>query len=393
MTLMEKTHYSAWAEVDLRAIRHNYRELKKVVNLRTIEGPSQKRPLLRKGRSPGLLTVIKADAYGHGMLKIASTLDNLGVSFFGVSDVTEGVTLRKNGFKNAILLFESTLPSCAKEVVEYNLTPTVCTRTLASSLNTYAKALSRKADIHIKIDTGMGRLGIWYPEAYPFIRQIAKYDHLSIKGLYTHFPVADTDKNYTKNQIDQLYDLVKKLDNEAVIIPYVHAANSMGLVGYKSHILNLSRPGLMLYGLYPANFLKKRIKLDPAMSVKAKVIFVKKVIKGRGISYGHTFVAESDMMVATLPIGYSNGYMRCLSNKSHVLIQGKRCPVIGNVTMDQIMIDVSRLKNVKIGSEAVILGGQQKEMITADELARHANTINYEIVCSLGNLLPRVYLH
>jgi alanine racemase len=181
------------------------------------------------------------------------------------------------------------------------------------------------------------------------------------------------------------------LDRTGLIVPFIHAANSMGLAGYQTRIVNLARPGLMLYGLYPHQDLRKKIQLKPVLSVRSRVIFLKKVKKGRSVSYGRTFFTKKDMLIATVPIGYNDGYFRALSNQAFVLIGGRRCPVAGRVTMDQIMVDVSHLKTVQLGDLVTILGSQKKENISADELAKYAGTINYEIVCSLGNRLPRVY--
>ncbi len=370
-----KSHLSTWAEVDLKAIRYNFHQLKRLTQ-----------------RPAGILCVVKGDAYGHGLVKVAELLDRLGAHFFGVSDIAEGILLRKNGITKPILLFESTLPFHARQIFDYNLIPTICTMELACSLHRYAKSRGgRRIDIHIDVDTGMGRLGVWHEEAGDFIHRVNRLSNLSIKGIYTHFPVADTDREFTKRQMKHLYELVSRLDKNGVIVPFIHAANSMGLVSYKTPILNLTRPGLMLYGLLPSPRLKHKIKLRPALSVKSRIVFLKKVSRGRGISYGHTFIAPRDMSVATLAIGYKDGYLRCLSNKAFVLIEGKRCPVLGRVTMDQIMVDVSKVKSVKVGTVAVILGEQKGNSISADELARHAGTISYEIVCSLGNHLPRVY--
>ena len=371
-----------WAQVDLKAIAHNIREIKRVA-LPQHAG--------KKTQRVNILAVVKADAYGHGMLKVASLLDRLGVDFFGVSDVPEGILLRKNGIKKPVLLFESTLVSFPKEIVEYNLTPTVCTLPLAQALNRYAKLKHKKIDVHVKVDTGMGRLGIWHKDATEFIKKIMQLPNLSIKGIYTHFPSADTDKRFTQEQIKQLRLLVKQLDKMGLIVPYIHAANSMGLAGYKIDMLNLARAGLMIYGLYPSSSLKSKIKLRPALSVRSKVIFLKKISKGRSISYGRTFIAKKNMTVATIPIGYNDGYWRSFSNNASVLVGGKRCPILGRVTMDQVMVDVTKVSNVRLGEESVILGRQGREEITADELAHLSSTINYEVVCSLGNRLARVY--
>ncbi len=371
-----------WAEIDRRAIVKNYKNVR-TLSLRTHRARGQV--------LVGVLAVVKADAYGHGMLETAKALAKSGVEFFGVSDVREGVALRKAGIRKPVLLFESTLPALTKMIVDHNLTPTVCTKEFARSLNDYARSKGKKVDIHVKVDTGMGRLGIWHKDALEFINGLLKFPYLSIKGIYTHFPSADTDRSFTEKQIKQLTELVRKLDRKGCVVPYVHAANSMGLADYPGKILNLARAGLMLYGLYPSESIKRKVKLIPAMTVKARIIFLKRIAKGRSVSYGRTFIAKKNMTVATLPVGYNDGYWRVFSNKADVLVAGKRCRVLGRVTMDQIMVDVSKVKNVKLGDEAVLLGRQGSQEISADELSKLADTIHYEIVCSLGNRLPKVY--
>lgn len=365
--------YLTWAEIDLNAIRYNFRVLCKLAGKAKI------------------LTVIKADAYGHGMLPIAKLLAKERVDFIGLSNLNEGIILRKAGIKTPVLLFETTLPEQAKDIINYRLTPTVCTHELAAALNRYAQKRKRIVDIHVKVDTGMGRLGVWHEEALGFIKKLSRLPNLRIQGICTHFPSADTDRAFTQKQIQQLAKLVLQIRESGLAVPYVHAANSMGLAGYRARVLNLARPGLMLYGLYPRLELAKSIRLRPAMSVHSRIIFLKCIEKGRSISYGRTFIARRPMMVATLPIGYSDGYLRGLSGKADVLIGGKRCPVLGRVTMDQIVVDVSKIKNPRLETPVVILGKQGKRQVCAYELAQLAHTINYEIACSLGSRLPRVY--
>lgn len=365
--------YLTWAEIDLGAIRHNFRVVRKLAGTAKV------------------LTVIKADAYGHGMLAVARVLVQEKADFIGLSNLTEGIALRKAGIKTPVLLFETTLAEQAKGIIDYNLIPTVCTYELAAALDRYAEKRGRVVDIHVKVDTGMGRLGVWHEEALGFIRKLRRLRNLRVQGLYTHFPVADIDRAFTRKQIQQFIMLLQQFKADGWQIPYVHAANSMGLAGYGTHLFNLARPGLMLYGLYPRPELEKKISLRPVMSVHSKIIFLKRVEKGRSISYGRTFIAPRTMTVATLPIGYSDGYLRGLSGKADALIDGRRCPVLGRVTMDQIVVDVSRVKNPRLGMPVVILGKQGREETSADELAQHAHTINYEIVCSLGSRLPRVY--
>ncbi len=387
---MKKGDYLTYCEIDLKALRHNVRAIAKLAAGNKFFLSTRARSKKKLKGLETILAVIKADAYGHGVKDIALLLDKTGIGFFGVSDITEGRVLRELGIKKPILLFESTLTSHAKTIIDLQLMPTVCTLQIARSLNAYAQKRRKAIDIHIKVDTGMGRLGVWHEEAFDFIKKISRLRYLRIMGIFTHFPAADTDRTFTKKQITCLYDLVKSLDRRGLIIPYIHAANSMGLAGYRTHILNLARPGLMLYGLYPHPALKKNISLKPVLSVRSHVIFLKEVKKGRSISYGRTFFTKKNMLVATVPIGYNDGYFRLLSNRSVVLIGGKRCSVIGRVTMDQIMVDVSRVKSVKLGSPVTVLGTQKREHISADELAGHADTINYEIVCSLGGRLPKI---
>lgn len=380
-------HHLTWAEIDLKALSHNFLELRRLSKKNKFLLPTHG----RRAAHVHMLCVIKADAYGHGMKHIAKILERLDVDFFAVSDVEEGKTLRQVGIRKPILLLESPLPEFISDIIQYDLMPTVCSWDLAKGLDRAAKKKKRVFPIHVKVDTGMGRLGIWHEIAFDFIKKIYSLRNLKIDGIYTHFPAADTDRAFTLKQIGHLYDLVVRLDKEGFIIPWIHASNSIGLAEYKTKVLNLVRPGLMIYGLYPNKSYKSKIRLKPVLSVKSRIIFIKEITAGRTISYGRTFTAKRSMRVATIPIGYSDGYLRTLSNKASVIIDGKRCHILGRVTMDQIVVDISHVKNAKVGSVVTILGRDGKENLSADELAQLAQTINYEIVCNLGNRLPRLY--
>jgi len=374
---------TVWADIDLKALAHNYQQLQKLAGHNMTV-------------NAGVMPVIKADAYGHGMLEVAKALTEQGCHFLGVSNTAEGVVLRKKGFKQNILVFESTLPEDAATIVQYGLVPTVCSMDLALALQKAAERKKIEVPIHIKIDTGMGRLGVEEREAPDFVDELRKScPRLVLDGIYTHFPVADIDREFTFAQMRRFRDIVFCLENRFITFKYVHAGNSMGLGDYKSELFNLARPGIMLYGLYPVPELRSKVTLKPVMSVKAKIIFVKVIAKGQGISYGHTFKAKEDMTIAVLPVGYSNGYLRAFSNKAFVLISGMRCPVLGRVTMDQIMVDITPLglsgNLPKMGDEAVLIGTQKDEEITADEMAQWGETISYEVLCSLGSRLPRKY--
>jgi len=377
------TNPSTWCEIDLKALAHNFEHLQKLA-------------AKNMSHASGLMPVIKAEAYGHGMLQVAECLHEAGCKYWGVSNVSEGVNLRAAGFKQKILLFESTIVSEAKGIIEYSLTPTVCTLDMAHALDHEARQAGIQIPVHIKIDTGMGRLGVNEEDAPDFVQTLReKCPNLILEGIYTHFPVADTDRDFTINQMRRFRDIVYSLENQFITFSFVHASNSMGLGDYKSELFNLARPGIMLYGIYPQEELKKKISLKPVMSVKTRIIFVQTIAKGRGISYGHTFKAKEDLTVAVLPIGYSNGYLRSLSNKAFVLVGGLRCPVVGRVTMDQIIVDITAVtlsgRIPKIGDEAVIMGTQKGASISVDEIAHWADTISYEILCALGHHLPRVY--
>ncbi|MBZ0166909.1 MAG: alanine racemase [Candidatus Omnitrophica bacterium] len=384
--------HATWCEIDLGAVRYNLRQVKKLAARNEFLIPSRGGDKKIKTSLMGVLCVIKADAYGHGMLEVSRIFDDEGVEMFGVSDINEGIALRDRGIKRPILLFESTLPEHIPFICEYNLTPTLCTLDFARRLDALARKLNKTIRVHIEIDTGMGRLGVWHTGALEYIAAVGQLRNLVIEGIFTHFPSADSDKKFTEHQIALMYNIILELDKTGLIIPYVHACNSMGLMGYHTSVLNLFRPGLMVYGQYPHKRVREVIDLRPALTVKSKVIFVKDIAPGRSISYGRTFIAKKTMTVATIPIGYNDGYLREFSNKGHVLIHGQRCKVLGMVTMDQIVVDVSKVPDVTEGTVATVLGTNLTQTITADELAKHAKTINYEILCHLGNRLPRVYV-
>ncbi|MCA9401686.1 MAG: alanine racemase [Candidatus Omnitrophica bacterium] len=382
---MKSHKHLLWAEIDLKAIRFNIRQLKKMAKKNPCKPQERKE---HKGLLPTkmeLIPVIKSNAYGHGMVPVARALQAEGVQFFAVSDVHEAVELRKAGFTQKILIFESTLPEFAQDILTFNLIPTISDFKLAKALDAAAQRKKQRVSVHVDIDTGMSRLGVAHDKAFQFMQSMMGLSFISVEGLYTHMPVADTNRDFTQKQIRLLYDLVLKLDRQGMVVPYIHAANSMGLAGYRTNVLNLARPGLMVYGLYPDPSVQGSIQLKPAMSIKTRIVLIKKIQKGSGISYGHAFVAKRDMTIAVLPIGYNDGYLRTFSNKASVIVRGKKCSVLGRVTMDQTIIDISDVNKPALGMEAVVMGGRSDQTVTADELAAIAQTINYEIVCSLGN--------
>ncbi|MDD4899693.1 MAG: alanine racemase [Candidatus Omnitrophica bacterium] len=373
---MSKTQYigyrPTWAEVNLKNLEFNLVQIKK---------------FLKAGTK--VLVTVKADAYGHGLVRVAKKLASLKVDYFGVASIDEGIVLRKEGIKLPILVLGMIFERDTTPLFKHNLTPTVCGENLARVLNKKAASLKKKINLHVKVDTGMGRIGVSPYDAEMLIKRIAKLSHLRIEGVFTHFAFADMNREFTLHQI-QLFDrMIGKLEKEGMHFPLLHCANSMGVVSYKEGHFNMVRPGLVVYGLYPSEDID--LKLKPALALKTKIVYCKRVSAGQGISYGHTYITKKKTTIVTLPIGYGDGYPRNLSNVASVLIKGRRFKISGRVCMDQIMVDVGDLA-VKEGEEVVLIGSQGKNKVTAEELAKLSGTIPYEIVCGLGSRVPRVYL-
>ena len=361
-----------WAEINLNNLAHNFRQIKK---------------MLCAGIK--IMVIVKADAYGHGLIPVSKKIVSCGADFLGVASIDEGIKLRETGIKIPILVLGIILKRDIAPILKYGLAVTVCEEEFAKSLNRQARKKNKKANVHLKVDTGMGRIGVMPHDAENLAGKISRLPFINVEGLFTHFALADTDEDFTFYQVGLFNKLTDGLKKKGIDIPLVHAANSMGIIDYKNSHFNMVRPGLVIYGLYPKENLK--INLKPVLTLKTKVVFVKSVPAGYGISYGHAYVTKHATRIATLPIGYGDGYPRSLSNKGPVLIRGRRLRICGRICMDQIMVDVAGM-NVKIGDEAILIGSQGREKISAEELARLSGTIPYEIVCGLGSRIPRVYL-
>jgi len=372
-SLKEKIGYRpTWAEVDLNALEYNFNQVKKAV-------------------SPGtrILATIKADAYGHGLIPVARKLARCGADYFGVASIDEGIKLRKSGINTPVLILGLILKEDIPAVLKNKLIPTVCSYDQASEFDRLGRKLGRKVLLHIKVDTGMGRIGVDHVEAFDLIRKIHRLKFAGIEGIFTHFAFADMDRDFTSRQITLFNRLIARLKDNGINIPLVHSANSMGVLAYRNSHFNMVRPGLVLYGLYPAE--KLRVRLKPVLSLKTRVVYIKSVPRGTGISYGHIYSTKSKTAVITLPIGYGDGYPRNLSNIAPLLIKGERFKICGRICMDQIMADVGDFK-VRLGDEVVLIGSQGRNRITSEELAGLSGTISYEIVCGLGSRIPRVYI-
>ncbi|MBI5687789.1 MAG: alanine racemase [Verrucomicrobia bacterium] len=370
--------YRTWVEVSFDALRNNLAWIRHRV------GPRVK-----------ILAVVKADAYGHGLPQIAGALMHGGVDIFGVATLNEALGVRAVGAGWPILLLGSSLPAEVETAVRHNVMPTISSLDEARRFQREAARQQKTLAVHVKVDTGMGRLGFWHEEAVKPIQRIAALPNLRLQGIYTHFPSAEDDAAFSLEQVEKFHAVVR---GAGVRIPLRHADNSAGVLNVHAgsrrlgSLFNVVRPGLMMYGIVPPG-LPPVPQLQPTLSFKSRVILVKRIAAGRSVSYGRTFVAQQPMRVAIIGAGYGDGYSRDLSNRGEVLIRGHRCPVLGRVTMDQTIADVSdaRFRDLAPGEEVALVGRQGRDCITAVELAAWAGTIPWEAMTSITKRVPRVY--
>ncbi|MDR1942099.1 MAG: alanine racemase [Endomicrobium sp.] len=337
-----------------------------------------------------IMPVIKANAYGHGGAVLAKEAQRAGVSYAAVSSLEEGIEFRSAGIKMNILVLDAIFPPENLQVaIAHNLTPSVSKMSAVLALEDLAVRLNKKLNFHFEIDTGMGRVGARPEEAYSILQKIAQTPEISMTGMFTHFSVADTDPVFTRAQRESFAKIVKYAKNLGLKF-IAHAANSAALFKDKRTHLDMVRPGISLYGLSPFKYAERLVKLKPVLSWKARITAIKRVPAGFCVSYGRTFVTSRESLIATIPVGYADGYSRQLSNKADVLVRGKRCPIAGRVTMDMTMIDVTGIKGVSCGDEVALIGVQGKEQIKVDELAKIQDTINYEVTCAISQRVPRI---
>lgn len=361
-----------YAEISLDNFRHNFREVKRLAQGKKTFG------------------VIKADAYGHGAVELARILEEEGADYFAVAVVTEALELRKNGYTKPILILGFTPPTFAEELVKNDITQTVFSYELAEAISREAVRQGKKAKIHIKIDTGMGRVG-YLPKAMAVeeIKRIARLGNIYIEGIFSHFATSDeANKEFSYLQLERFNGILNELSREGINFEIRHIANSAGIIDLKEAYFDAVRPGIMLYGYYPSNEVKKELlTLKPVMSLKANIVHLKEVVENTPISYGRKFQTGRVSKIATLPLGYADGYTRLLFGKGKVLINGTFAPVVGRICMDQCMVDVSDCGNVEIGDEVILMG----EGNNADDIAAQLGTISYEVLCMVSKRVPRVY--
>lgn len=369
-------YYRVEADIDLSAIRKNIITMKECI-------PEDKK----------LLAVIKANAYGHGAIEVAKELDNLA-DYYGVACIDEGMELRNAGIKKPILILGLTDNSEFYDVVKYDITQAICTLEQGKVLSAEAVKAGKTAKVHIKLDTGMNRIGFaCKEESVTDIKAITELPNLNVEGIFTHYYKADEyDKTVALRQLDDYTRMIQRLEKAGVTFKIRHISNSAGIMEMPNDTYDMVRSGISTYGLYPSEEMdKEACILYPAMELKSRIAYVKMVKKGETIGYGGTYTLTEDKKIATVGIGYADGYPRALSNQGRMLVHGTYAPIVGRVCMDQTMIDVSHIEDVKIGDEVVLAGCQGENFISVEELAGMSASFNYEFVCDVNRRVPRVF--
>jgi len=362
-----------WAEVNLDAVAHNVQLAKK--NLLT---------------TTKLCAVVKADAYGHGAVRVAQEASRAGADFFAVAILQEAIELREAGIEKPILVLGSMLPGVAEYVVKYDISQTVFDEERLMALNYAGLKQGKKAKIHIAVDTGMHRIGVHVKDAGTFAKLAAALPGIEIEGVFSHFATADADdKEYAAYQFHRFHEALKDIEAYGVKIPIRHIANSAAITELERYQIDMVRQGITLYGLHPAHMIDCYSGFRPVMTVKATVSFVKTLPIGCSIGYGRTFTTTRPSAIATVPIGYADGVNRMLSNKGYMIVKGKKAPIVGRVCMDQVMLDVTDIPDVQVGDEVVVFGGSQ---LPFEQVAKWCDTICYELICAVSPRVPRVYV-
>ncbi len=367
---------STRAVIDLGAIEHNVAEVRRLV-----------------GERVEILAVVKADGYGHGAVMTARACERAGAALLGVALVREGVELRRAGIDLPILVQCCAEKSEIGPIIEYGLMPTIASLDFARELSREASNVGAAVLVHADVDTGMGRIGFGLETAAARIGEVAKLPGLELDGVYTHFSTSEIeDDPWTLQQLEKFEALITELSDMGISPPRLHAANSGATINYSTAHLTLARPGLMLYGVYPDRGLEKKADLKPALRLETSIVFLKDVPAGTPLGYGRGFVAPADMRVGTANVGYADGYAWRLSGKASALVRAKRVPVLGRVSMDQLLFDVSSVPDVEIGDTITLIGQDGAERISAEDVAEWAGTIPYEVLCGISKRVPRVYV-
>lgn len=374
-----KTYSRVYAKIDLDAIAYNMEQMKQNIN------PDTK-----------VMAVIKADGYGHGAVQIAEMMERWDYIWgFAVATLDEAVVLRTEGVKKPILVLGCVFPDQYMEMLKHDIRMNIYTEEMAESISQMAAREGKTAYMHIKLDTGMSRLGFGiHEQSVETIKRISQMANVNMEGIFTHFAKADeADKSFTKKQMQEFLWMTERLRENGVTFTYEHCSNSAGIIDIPEANFDIVRAGISTYGLYPSEEVEQtKVKLKPALALKSHVAFVKEIEAGTPVSYGGTFVAEKKMKIATIPVGYADGYPRSLSNKGYVLIRGKKAPILGRVCMDQFMVDVTEIEGVSFGDKVTMIGRDGNEVLPVEVLSELSGRFNYEFVCDLGKRIPRVYV-
>jgi len=363
--------------IDLAALRWNLRQVRAKV-----------------GSQVKVLSMVKANAYGHGAPAVSRALAEEGSDAFGVATLEEGLELRQAGIRSPILVVAGIYLEQLDQILANDLTPVVHELDGMQRLEAAVRNRGKTLDVHVKIDTGMGRIGFLANEMDGWLDELKKLKALRLQGIFSHFSTAEhVAGDFTRAQLVTFSNLVQRLRAEGIAPPLVHLANSAAAITLPAAYFDMVRPGIMLYGIYPSAAMANQIELKPVLSWQTRIVQLKKVPAGTSISYGQTFVTERESLIATLPVGYADGYSRLLSSRGAALVRGERAPVVGRVCMDLTMLDVTAIANVQQGDEVVLLGRQGDAEISADEMAAWANTISYEVLTSIAARVPRIHHH
>lgn len=370
--------YRVCAGIDLDALKYNVDGIKRC-----------------KAESAMLMGVIKADAYGHGAKVFAHELNRMGFDWFAVATADEGIELRRDGIEQPILVLGYSCEAQYPDMVQWEITPTIYSLDMAKAFDAAAEKAGKVANIHIKIDTGMSRIGFLpREESLDEIEKIHGLRHLRIQGMFTHFACADMrDKTHVGHQIEKFRQMIDGVRQRGIPVEIFHCSNSASIMELPSEHMNLVRAGIILYGLYPSHEMEEeRLPLKPVMSLYSHVVHVKEVPEGVTVGYGATYVTRRPTRIGTIPVGYADGYPRILSNRASVLIRGRRAPIIGRVCMDQFMVDVTDMPEVSVGDVVTLIGRDGEETLSVEEISEMAGSFNYEFVCDVSRRVPRVYI-
>jgi alanine racemase len=372
---MESSDRSTRAVIDLGAFRHNLDVVRKYA-----------------GSSAKIMAVVKANGYGHGMIEMARCAMEWGADFLGVARVHEGMELRQAGIQHPTLVFEASLPPVIDSALIHGLDLTVVNRTSAELIAVAAQRLHLQARVHVKVDTGMGRLGASDVDAEEVVREVARSSHLEFVGLYSHFATSeDPDQTFARQQLNRFFEICEHIRKDGIEMPLRHMANSGAIITMPDAVMDMVRPGIMLYGYPPGKDMKQPFSLRPVMSLISKIAFIKRVRAGTSISYGRRYFTKHETTIATVPMGYADGYSRLLTNRGEALVRGKRYPVVGTICMDQLMLDLGDDAEIVVSDDVLFMGAAERESISGWDIADLTGTIPYEVTCQIAPRVIRLY--